>query len=89
MRVIGSHGQTVWHQPARIRRGALTPSTLQIGEASVIAARTGVPVMADFRVADMAVGGQGAPLAPYFDWALFGAAGAEARACRTSAASAT
>jgi anhydro-N-acetylmuramic acid kinase len=69
--VIGSHGQTVWHQPAHDPAWPLsTPSTLQIGEASVIAAITGAPVMADFRVADMAVGGQGAPLAPYFDWAI-------------------
>lgn len=69
--VIGSHGQTVWHQPAPDPAWPLsTPSTLQIGEASVIAARTGAPVMADFRVADMAVGGHGAPLAPYFDWAV-------------------
>ncbi len=71
VRVIGSHGQTVWHQPAPDPAIAITTaSTLQIGEASVIAARTGVPVVADFRVADMAVGGQGAPLAPYFDWAI-------------------
>ena len=72
--VIGSHGQTVWHQPELDPDVPLsTPSTLQIGEAAVISARTGVPVMADFRVADMAVGGQGAPLAPYFDWAVLGA----------------
>lgn len=72
--VIGSHGQTVWHQPAPDPGLPLsTPSTLQIGEQAVIAARTGVPVIADFRVADMAVGGQGAPLAPYFDWAVLGA----------------
>jgi len=71
--VIGSHGQTVWHQPEPDPDVPLsTPSTLQIGEAAVIAARCGAPVMADFRVADMAVGGQGAPLAPYFDWAVLG-----------------
>jgi anhydro-N-acetylmuramic acid kinase len=68
--IIGSHGQTVWPQPAPDPDWPLfTPSTLQIGEASVIAARTDVPVIADFRVADMPVGGQGAPLTPYFDWA--------------------
>ncbi|HWV23134.1 MAG TPA: anhydro-N-acetylmuramic acid kinase [Thermomicrobiales bacterium] len=70
--VIGSHGQTIWHQPeADPEDGLIVPSTLQIGEASVIAARIGAPVIADFRVADMAVGGQGAPLAPYLDWAIF------------------
>ncbi len=71
--VIGSHGQTVWHQPAHDPTMPLSvPSTLQIGESAIITARSGVPVIADFRVADMAVGGQGAPLAPYFDWAVFG-----------------
>lgn len=70
--VVGSHGQTIWHQPEADPGNALiVPSTLQIGEASVIAAKLGAPVMADFRVADMAVGGQGAPLAPYLDWAIF------------------
>lgn len=70
--VIGSHGQTVWHQPeADSGNPLIVPSTLQIGEASVIAAVIGAPVIADFRVADMAVGGQGAPLAPYLDWAIF------------------
>ncbi|MDQ3613780.1 MAG: anhydro-N-acetylmuramic acid kinase, partial [Chloroflexota bacterium] len=73
LHVIGSHGQTVWHQPAHDPAIPLTvPSTLQIGEPSVIAAATGAPVVADFRVADMAVGGQGAPLAPYLDWAALG-----------------
>ncbi|MGB3329467.1 MAG: anhydro-N-acetylmuramic acid kinase [Thermomicrobiales bacterium] len=72
LEVIGSHGQTVWHQPLPDPALPLsTTSTIQIGEAAVIAARTGAPVMADFRVGDIAVGGQGAPLAPYFDWAVF------------------
>lgn len=71
--IIGSHGQTVWHQPEPDPNLPLSvQSTLQIGEAAVIAARTGAPVMADFRVLDMAVGGHGAPLAPYFDWAVLG-----------------
>ncbi|MGC4189806.1 MAG: anhydro-N-acetylmuramic acid kinase, partial [Thermomicrobiales bacterium] len=74
LEVIGSHGQTVWHQPLPDPAIPLsTTSTIQIGEAAVIAARTGAPVMADFRVGDIAVGGQGAPLAPYFDWAIFSA----------------
>ena len=72
LEVIGSHGQTVWHQPLPDPANPLSrTSTIQIGEAAVIAARTGAPVMADFRVGDIAAGGQGAPLAPYFDWAIF------------------
>lgn len=68
---VGSHGQTVWHQP-EAEGDLIVPSTLQIGDASRIAAALNCAVVSDFRVADMSVGGQGAPLAPYMDWASFG-----------------
>jgi len=65
--VIGSHGQTVCHRPE-----SNPPHTLQIGEPSFIAETSQTPVAADFRPADMAAGGQGAPLIPFLDEYLFG-----------------
>src|SRR5580704_18116007 len=70
--LVGSHGQTIFHQgtPAPYL-GRPTASTLQIGEPSVIAARTGITTVGDFRPADVALGGQGAPLVPYADYLLY------------------
>lgn len=62
--LIGSHGQTIYHVDGH--------SSLQVGEASVLAEAFGVPVISDFRVRDIAAGGSGAPIIPYVDYVLFG-----------------
>src|SRR5712691_9868428 len=70
--LIGSHGQTIFHQGRPVPyAGHATASTLQIAEPAIIAARTGITTIADFRPADIAEGGQGAPLVPYADYLLY------------------
>lgn len=64
---IGSHGQTIYHHP-----NSQHPFTMQIGDPNIIAARTNITTVADFRRKDIAFGGQGAPLVPAFHAALFG-----------------
>ena len=70
--LIGSHGQTIFHQGKPVNYlGRPTASTLQIGEPAIIAAHTGITTIGDFRPADIALGGQGAPLVPYADYLLY------------------
>jgi anhydro-N-acetylmuramic acid kinase len=70
--LIGSHGQTIFHQGQPVPYlGRRTASTLQIGEPAIVAARAGITTVGDFRPADIAQGGQGAPLVPYADYILY------------------
>lgn len=66
VKAIGSHGQTIFHDP-----NSELPFSLQIGDANIIAERTGITTIADFRRRDIAAGGQGAPLVPAFHQAVF------------------
>ena len=71
--LVGTHGQTVFHNPPSA--GAGVSSTLQLGEADVICEATGITTVGDFRTRDVAAGGEGAPLIPYLDYLLFSGAG--------------
>ncbi|HJZ85603.1 MAG TPA: anhydro-N-acetylmuramic acid kinase [Polyangia bacterium] len=70
--LVASHGHTACHQP---RSAGHAGATMQVAEGAVIAERTGLPVLCDFRVRDVAAGGEGAPLVPLADWILFRAPG--------------
>src|SRR5947209_7985642 len=70
--LVGCHGQTLYHQgEPQVFLGRKVAATWQTGEGAIIAARVGVPVVSDFRPADMAAGGKGAPLVPYLDYLWF------------------
>ena len=66
---VASHGQTIWHNPKGLN--GLVPSTLQIGNGQIISSLTGIPVISNFRIADVVVGGEGAPLVPMFEYLFF------------------
>ncbi|CUS98039.1 anhydro-N-acetylmuramic acid kinase [Candidatus Chrysopegis kryptomonas] len=70
--LIGSHGQTIQHLPNEVEIfGYKVKATLQIGDPGVIAKLSGIPTVGNFRVGDVALGGEGAPLVPYFDYLVF------------------
>ena len=71
--LVGAHGQTIWHMPSREHRGGpeAEGGSYQLLNLSVLAQRLGIPVVGDFRSADLAVGGEGAPLVPYYDYVTF------------------
>lgn len=71
--LLGAHGQTIWHMPSREHRGGpeREGGSYQLLNLSVLAQRLGIPVVGDFRSADLAVGGEGAPLVPYYDYVTF------------------
>lgn len=70
--LVGCHGQTLYHQgEAKVFLGRKVSATWQTGEAAVLSARVGVPVVSDFRPADLVAGGKGAPLVPYLDYIFF------------------
>jgi anhydro-N-acetylmuramic acid kinase len=72
LQLVGCHGQTIYHQPRGTRyAGRIVACTWQIGEMAMLAAEFGVPVVSNFRPADMVAGGQGAPLVPLLDFVLF------------------
>ena len=87
--MVGCHGQTLFHQgEPGLFLGRRVAVTWQTGEGAVIAARVGAPVVSDFRPADMAAGGKGAPLVPFLDY-LLSAMRAWGESCRTSEVSPT
>jgi len=68
---VASHGQTIWHDPHGEKCDMAVPSTLQIGEPSVISYKTGIKTISNFRTMDVAAGGEGAPLVPYSEYMLY------------------